>query len=127
MRRSLSSRVLSLALALWLPLFMTGSEWVVQCPTHGGVASAAHEMSGSATASHDHDADHSAPMNHQGGHQCSCPGPGCCPPAVAVVPGELVPMAHVVAIHEARAVSTLELLSSRRDHVLPFATAPPVA
>jgi hypothetical protein len=36
-----------------------------------------------------------------------------------------VPMAHVVAVHAAAAVSTLERLASTSDHLLPFATAPP--
>jgi len=36
-------------------------------------------------------------------------------------------MARVIAVHEAKAVSTLDLFSSDRDHVLPFSTAPPVA
>jgi hypothetical protein len=34
-------------------------------------------------------------------------------------------MAHIVAVHAAAAVSTLDRLSSRTDHLLPFATAPP--
>jgi len=44
-----------------------------------------------------------------------------------VVPGVTVPVAHVALVHEARAVSTLDLFSSGRDHLLPFATAPPAA
>jgi hypothetical protein len=34
-------------------------------------------------------------------------------------------MAQVVAVHEALAVSTLEVFSSTRAYLLPFATAPP--
>jgi len=34
-------------------------------------------------------------------------------------------MAHVVAIHEAAVVSTLEVFSGESDYLLPFATAPP--
>ncbi|HUQ82978.1 MAG TPA: hypothetical protein VM076_17635 [Gemmatimonadaceae bacterium] len=34
-------------------------------------------------------------------------------------------MAHIVAVHEAIAVATLDRLASESDHVLPFATAPP--
>jgi len=71
---------------------------------------------------------HSAPADHgTGKHNCSCPGPGCCPTAVAVVPAVTVPMAQVAFVHEARAVSTLDLFSSDRDYLLPFATAPPAA
>jgi len=71
---------------------------------------------------------HSAPADHGAGkHNCSCPGPGCCPTAVAVVPAVTVPMAQVAFVHEARAVSTLDLFSSDRDYLLPFATAPPAA
>jgi len=44
-----------------------------------------------------------------------------------VVPGVTVPLAHVALVHEARAVSTLDLFSSGRDYLLPFATAPPAA
>jgi len=44
-----------------------------------------------------------------------------------VVPGAMVPLAHVALIHEARAVSTLDRFSSDRDYLLPFATAPPAA
>jgi hypothetical protein len=36
-------------------------------------------------------------------------------------------MAHVALVHEARAVSTLDLFASDRDYLLPFATAPPAA
>jgi len=36
-------------------------------------------------------------------------------------------MAQVAFVHEARAVSTLDLFSSARDYLLPFATAPPAA
>src|SRR5262245_28723706 len=49
------------------------------------------------------------------------------PAPVAVVPAVTVPTAHVALIHEARAVSTLDLFSSDRDYLLPFATAPPAA
>lgn len=127
MHRPLYSRVFSLALSLWLPLFMSGSESIVRCPTHGeAVAVAANAApSGDAAAEHAHAADHSAPAEHDGGHACSCPGPGCCPPAVAVVPGAELPMSHVVAVHEATAVSALERFASENDHLLPFATAPP--
>jgi hypothetical protein len=129
MHRSLSSRVFSLALSLWLPLFMSGAEWVVRCPTHGGAAlspSGQSATSSTATAEHDHGAaDHSAPSNHGANHTCSCAGPGCSAPAVAVVPGTSVPLAHIVAVHEATAVATLERLASESDHLLPFATAPP--
>ena len=128
MRRSLSSRVLSLALSLWLPLFMSGAESVVQCPTHDGTAVAASQHTSAAVQSggdHDHGSSHSTPGDHGEGHSCLCPGPGCCPPAVAVLPLNTVPMAHVVAVHAAAAVSTLDRLASESDHVLPFATAPP--
>ena len=137
MRRPLSTRALSLVLSLWLPLFMGGAEWAVRCPTHSGTsASASHATDGKAhVPGHDHDAEHSAPANHDAGddgsngagHNCSCPGPSCCPPAVAVVPGVTAPMAHVVAVHEAIAISTLDLLPTDRDYLLPFATAPPAA
>jgi hypothetical protein len=107
---------------------MSGAEWVVRCPTHGGeVAAASHSVGGGTNtlAEHDHGADQSAPANHGTSHNCSCPGPGCCPPAVAVVPGSVVPLAHVVAVHEATTVVTLDRLASEADHLLPFATAPP--
>ena len=58
MRRPLYSRVFSLALSLWLPLFMSGAESVVHCPTHSGsapVASATHAATAATTpAEHDH-------------------------------------------------------------------------
>ena len=107
---------------------MSGAEWVVHCPTHGGGASAAAAQTGVAVgdmAEHDHGADHSAPANHETGHNCSCPGPGCCPPAVAVVPTIAVPLAQIALVHEAVAVSTLDLFSTDRDFLHPFATAPP--
>jgi len=128
MSRTLYTRVFSLALTFWLPLFMSGAEWVVRCPTHGGAATAAmsHGTSASNAAEHDHGASDHAPDGQPGsGHSCSCAGPGCCPPAVAVVPGDTVPMSRVVAVHEAAAVATLDRLASESDHVLPFATAPP--
>jgi len=127
MRRSLSSRVVSLVLSLWLPLFMSGAESIVRCPTHDGTAMASSQQAGTAGQSgdHDHGATHSAPGEHGKGHSCLCPGPGCCPPAVAVLPINAVPMAHIVAVHAASAVSTLEHLASESDHILPFATAPP--
>ena len=127
MRRSLSGRILALALTLWLPLFMGGAEWAVRCPTHGGAQM--DKAQGVASQSHavQHDHGQSMPGDHGSRHQCSCPGPGCCPPAVAVVAVVTVPMARVVATHEATAVSTLDLFASDRDHVLPFSTAPPVA
>jgi len=34
-------------------------------------------------------------------------------------------MSHIVAVHAAIAVSTLERFASETDHLLPFATAPP--
>ena len=129
MHRPLTLRALSLALSFWLPLFMSGAEWIVRCPTHGGTHVAASETATSqGHADHDADAQHSSPSNHgSSGHNCSCPGPGCCPAAVAVVPGPMVPLADVALVHEARAVSTLDRFSSDRDYLLPFATAPPAA
>jgi hypothetical protein len=128
MPRPLYTRVFSLALSFWLPLFMGGADSIVRCPTHDGAAVvAAHAASGgsSQVADHDHAASHSAPADEGTGHSCLCPGPGCCPPAVAVLPGDMVPLAHIVAVHAAAAVSTLERLASKTDHLLPFATAPP--
>ena len=129
MHRPLTLRALSLVLSLWLPLFMSGAEWAVRCPMHGG----AHPVGAQQAAGEDH-ADHTATVQHSvpadhgaGKHNCSCPGPGCCPTAVAVVPVVAVPMAQVALVHEARAVSTLDLFSSDRDYLLPFATAPPAA
>lgn len=117
-------------LSLWLPLFMGGAEWAVRCPMHGGVHSVTAPQAGADDHS-DHAGSagqHSAPADHgPGKHNCSCPGPGCCPTAVAVVPAVTVPMALVTLVHEARAVSTLDLFSSDRDYLLPFATAPPAA
>ena len=131
MHRPLTLRALSLVLSLWVPLFMSGAEWAVRCPMHGGVQpAAAHQAAGEDHADHtDHAAaQHSAPADHGSGkHNCSCPGPGCCPTAVAVVPAVTLPTAHVALVHEARAVSTLDLFSSDRDYLLPFATAPPAA
>jgi hypothetical protein len=138
MTRPLYARVLSLALTLWVSLFMSESEWVVQCPAHGGgVHGASMESHGEdshgemaataitdATADHDHAGEPSSPEN-DASHSCSCPGPGGCPPAVAVVPGSNVPLAHIVAVHEAAAVSTLDLFAAGREHVQPPATAPP--
>ena len=128
MSRPLSVRALSLALSLWLPLFMSGAEWAVHCPAHGGTSAAmSHQASGNQLSGHDHDAEHSAPGDHGPAHTCSCPGPSCCSPAVALTPTVMVPLARVALVHEARAVSTLDLLSTERDHLLPFATAPPAA
>ena len=129
MRRSLFGRAFSLVLVLWLPLFMSGAESVVRCPAHSAVSGTAGHVTAGAkdVAAHDHGSDHSAPEQHGAGHNCSCPGPGCCPTAVAVVPGVTLPLGHIIAVHEARAVSTLDLFSSDRDHLLPFATAPPAA
>jgi hypothetical protein len=127
MRRSLSGRVFSLALAFWLPLFMSGAEWVVHCPTHNGsgvAASDGQQLAGHAMSGHDHGASDSAPSS-DGGHKCSCPGPGCSTPAVAVVPTHEVPLAHIVAVHEATARGTLALYPTESDHLRPFATAPP--
>ena len=126
MRRSLSSRVFSLVLAVWLPLFMSGAESVVHCPTHGGSAVADASTShsaGHALAGHDHGIDSSTPSPE--GHKCSCPGPGCCTATVAVLPTLEVPLAHVVAVHEATAVATLAQFSSASDYLHPPATAPP--
>jgi hypothetical protein len=126
MRRSLSRRALSLVLTLWLPLFMSGADSVVRCPAHDGVRhSAAAQLASEADAAHDHGMEHSAPADHGAGHNCSCPGPGCCPPAVAAVPDVILPLAVIALVHEARAVSSLDLFSSDRDYLLPFATAPP--
>src|SRR5262245_35436912 len=131
MHRPLTARVLSLALTFWLPLFMGGAEWIVRCPTHGGGVHAAISHEAAATpdhAGHDADAQHSSPGDHgTGKHNCSCPGPGCCPSAVVLSPSVTVPTAYVALVHEARAVSTLDLLSGDSDHLLPFATAPPAA
>ena len=128
MHRPLTVRALSFVLSLWLPLFMSGAEWAVRCPMHGGAhAAAAQPAAGGDHADHD-GVSHSAPADHGAGkHNCSCPGPGCCPTAVAVVPVVTVPMARVALVHEALAVSTLDLFSSDRDYLLPFATAPPAA
>ena len=129
MRRSPHSRVLSLALSLWLALFLSGSERVVECPTHSGGMTAVAAHAGGAitgdTADHDHAAGESAPESHGAGHNCSCPGPGCCPSAVATVPGSLAPLTRIVAVHEAAALSALAAFSSTQDHFHPFATAPP--
>ena len=129
MHRPLTIRVLSLALAFWLPLFMGGAEWIVRCPAHGGGVHVTVTHDGAASADHaghDLDGQHSSPANHgSGGHNCSCPGRGCCPPAVAIVPTVTLPFAYLTVVHEARAASTLGLFSSDRDYLLPFATAPP--
>jgi hypothetical protein len=135
MTRPLYSRILSVALSFWLALFLGGSEWIVRCPTHGGGVQVAgvnatgggHSgaVSSGPASGHDHGVPSSAPSDHETGHSCSCPGPGCCPPVVAVVPGASVPLAHVIAVHEGRAVVTLDRLASASEHVLPFATAPP--
>ena len=104
---------------------MSGAEWVVHCPTHGGAvadASSSHSA-GHGMAGHDHGVDTSAPSSE--GHNCSCPGPGCCTAAVAVVPTLDVALAHVVAVHEATAVATLVQFSSASDYLHPPATAPP--
>lgn len=128
MRRPLASRVLSLALSLWLVLFLSASERIVRCPTHdGGAMAMARQDAGSSSvdrAGHDHQAHDSVP-DRGAGHNCSCPGPGCCPPAVATVPGSLMPLAHVVAVHEATAFAALDLFASAQDYLHPFATAPP--
>src|SRR5215213_881764 len=121
MRLPLAGRVLSLAFSVWLTLFLSESERVVQCPAHNGgtMAMASHDA-GSSTVDvmgHDHDAGHTAPADHGADHNCSCPGPGCCPPAVAVVPGVLTPLAHVVAFHEAAALSALDAFSSAQDYL----------
>ena len=130
MHRPLSVRALSFVLSLWLPLFMSGAEWAVRCPTHGGAhAVASHQATTEGhAADHDGGVQHSAPADHGAGkHNCSCPGPGCCPSAVVLSPVVTVPLTFVALVHEARAVSTLDLLSGDRDHLLPFATAPPAA
>jgi len=129
MHRPLTVRALSLVLSLWLPLFMSGAEWAVRCPMHGGMHPVGSQRAmGDAHADHDATGQRSAPADHGAGkHHCSCPGPGCCPTAVAVVPAVTVPLAHVALIHAARAVSTLDLFSGDRDYLLPFATAPPAA
>ena len=134
MNRSRYSRVLTVALTLWISLFMSESEWIVRCATHGAPGSAvagAHAAASGAAASHDaamathdHGNGHSAP-NQNGGHQCSCPGPGCCPPAVAAVPQTILPLAHIVAVHEMAAVSALDLFSEASEYLHPPATAPP--
>jgi len=132
MSRSRYSRVLTAALTLWMSLFMSESELIVRCATHGGgMASAAvdshtaaatsHDV---AAAGHDHGDNHSAP-NGDGSHHCSCPGPGCCPPAVATVPHAALPLAHIVAVHEATAVASLDRFSEASDYLHPPATAPP--
>jgi hypothetical protein len=126
MRRSLSSRVFSLVLSVWLPLFMSGAEWVVHCPTHGGTAVAdasSSHTAGHSMAGHEHGVDTSTSSPE--GHNCSCPGPGCGTAAVAVVPTLEVPLAHVVAVHEATAVATLARFASASDYLHPPATAPP--
>jgi len=135
MSRPRYNRVLTVALTLWMALFMSESEWIVRCATHGApggsavvdshaAAPAAPMSHDAAMASHDHGDNHSAP-NGDASHRCSCPGPGCCPPAVAVVPQSALPLAHVVAVHEAVAVSTLDLFSESSDYLHPPATAPP--
>ena len=129
MRRSPYNRVLSLALTLWLALFMGASERIVECPTHGGTSTATASHDAGAVSEdvggHDHQAGTSTPDQHGAGHNCSCEGPGCCPPAVAVVPGSWTPLAHIVAVHQAAAQSALDVFSSTQDHFHPFATAPP--
>lgn len=121
-------RVLATVLSLWLPLFMSEAEWLVRCPTHGGGAQVAqNDATGlDGAIGHGHSADHSSsPADHDGGHSCSCPGPSCCPPAVVVLSGSVGQFAHIVAVHEATAQSALEIFSTDRDYLLPFATAPP--
>jgi hypothetical protein len=130
MTRPLVSRVLSLTLMLWLSLFTSESELIVRCQTHGGGLDSQVAVSHSATADtpadgHVHGGGDSTPADQDTGHSCSCPGPGCCPPAVAVVPGTPVPMATVLAVHEATAAATLDAFAAESDHFHPPATAPP--
>jgi hypothetical protein len=129
MRRPLLGRVLSLTLVFWLSLFMSESELIVRCETHGGGADAGAAASHGATAhtaeGHGHGTGHSTPADQDAGHSCSCPGPGCCPAAVAVVSGSHLPMAQVLAVHEATATATLRAFAEESDHLHPPATAPP--
>lgn len=136
MSRSLCSRVLSIALTLWMSLFMGESEWIMRCPAHDGashsVAGASHAPAVVGTqadgAEHDHgSADHSSAPSDGPGHSCSCPGPGCCPPAIAAVPQREMDLARLVAVHEAIATSTLELFAETSEYLHPPATAPPAA
>ena len=134
MSRSLCSRVLSIALTLWMSLFMGESEWIVRCAAHDGVSHAMAAQSHAptvdgtqaATAEHDHgSADHSSAPSDGSSHSCTCPGPGCCPPAIAAVPQQEVDLARLVAVHEAVATSTLDLFAEASDYLHPPATAPP--
>lgn len=129
MSRSLVSRVLYTALVLWTTLFMSESEWLVRCPAHdgGSHSSPTPAASDESDAPHRHgSADHSTPSESQkSGHTCSCPGPGCCPPAVAVVPLREIGMAQIVAVHEATTVWTLDLFAEPSEYLHPPATAPP--
>lgn len=145
MNRPLHTRIASLVVALWVALFMGETEWLVRCAAHGagaaGHAAGAHgaapvqaatdhrdgHAGHAAHAGHDQAAQSPAPPTDQEGHGCSCPGPGCCPPGIAGVPGSTGQFAQVVAVHEAAAFATLERLDSAPDHLLPFATAPPLA
>jgi hypothetical protein len=130
MTRSLVSRVLCSALALWTTLFMSESERLVRCPTHDGASHAATTQvaNGESNPAHDHHASatDSLPGGSQSGeHSCSCPGPGCCPPAVATLPQRVLGLAHIVAVHVATAVSALERFAESSEYLHPPATAPP--
>jgi|SRR5687768_3020509 len=138
MNRPLWSRALYVALTLWMSLFMSESEWLVRCPSHGGSdAAASTSIAGSDAGRGAGAAHHSGAREHADGahdtssdtdgpaHTCSCPGPGCCPPAVAAIPQGDLPLAHVVAVHAAIAAATLERFAEPSDYLQPPATAPP--
>ena len=136
MSRPLCSRVLSIALTLWMSLFMGESEWIVRCPAHDGAShSAAAQSHGRVVdqpqadaAAHDHgSAEQPSAPSDGTGHSCSCPGPGCCPPAIAAVPQRELNLARLVAVHEAIATATLDLFAETSDYLHPPATAPPPA
>jgi hypothetical protein len=124
MHRSPYSRLLFTVLTLWMSLFVSESEWVVRCPAHTGSHVSAAKSTAASTA-HDHTAGHSTAPENDADHSCACPGPGCCPSAVAAVPVVELPLTHVVAVHEAIAVSTLDLFAEASDYLQPPATAPP--
>lgn len=138
MNRRLWSRALYVALTLWMSLFMSESEWLVRCPSHGGSdAAASASIAGNDTDSGAAAAHHAGARAHAAGahdtsqdadrpaHTCSCPGPGCCPPAVAAIPQGDLPPAHVVAVHAAIAAATLEHFAESSEYLHPPATAPP--
>lgn len=115
------SRSLAGVLGLWFGLVMAAPAILHACPQSLAAASAA-----GAPESHAHEGHHSAPESKRLPTECRCLGTCAVSAPASLTPPPSVPVAVVTPAPRATILHTTGIVfDSVREHVRPYATAPP--